>query len=90
MRPDCPGNERKPSPLAPGSSRHNQKPEDCTHSYFGHNEFEEFAPGLKGSPPAVALGCPGHLVLTVLDPFNDFREEPILHCCSVRVVDDIT
>ena len=26
----------------------------ATHSYFGHNEFEEFAPGLKSLADAVA------------------------------------
>jgi len=26
-----------------------------THSYFGHNEFEEFAPGLKSLADAVAI-----------------------------------
>src|SRR5216684_4516878 len=27
----------------------------ATHSYFGHNEFERFAPGLKGLADAVAV-----------------------------------
>jgi nitrate/nitrite transporter NarK len=45
---------------------------------------------LLGSPAAARRRCPGQLALTVLDLLNDFREQPVLHRCSVRVVDDIT
>ena len=27
----------------------------ASHSYFGHNEFEKYAPGLKSLPDAVAI-----------------------------------
>jgi len=47
----------------------------ATHSYFGHNEFEEFAPGMKSVADAVASRN------KILQAFEqaEAEEDPILH-----------
>jgi NADH dehydrogenase FAD-containing subunit len=47
----------------------------ATHSYFGHNEFEKFAPGLKGLADAVAIRN------KILKAFEtaEAEEDPKLH-----------
>jgi NADH dehydrogenase len=47
----------------------------ATHSYFGHNEFEKFAPGLKGLADAVAVRN------KILKAFEtaEAEEDPSLH-----------